>query len=267
MSCPSVTLAVWCAAWLHGVAASDDVLDALQSWGEEHEFLAGDADTATSLRLPEATPAAGPAEFLTVLRKLGAGGAWIALPVPGDVRGLGAHRPLTKAALRAGEAAVFPGIAAGAVGVVGEHVAEGLTRWRVFDIPPPPVPEHTGIGEAEHLLDDAVRESAATLRELDVARERPRVRDNLSGKLRTRPRVDWPRSMPQRALRVMQRADEVAAILELADADEPGGAHSASAASKRTEALRPLSAAVRTARCAAVDESVRILTRQNERKS
>lgn len=262
-----MTLAVWCAAWLHGAAASDDVLDALQSWGEEHEFLAGDADTAASLRLPDTAPAASAAEFLTVLRKIGAGSAWLALPVPGDVRGLGAHPPLTRTALRAGEAAVFPGVAAGAVGVVGEHVAEGLTRWRVFDMPAPAAPEHTGIGEAERLLGEALRESAVTLQELDVARERPGVRDELSGKMRARPRVDWPRSMPQRALRVIQRADEVGAILELAFADEPGGAHSASAASKRAEALRPLSAAVRTARCAAVDESMRVLTHQNERKS
>jgi hypothetical protein len=52
----------------------------------------------------------------------------------------------------------------------------------------------------------------------------------------------------------------VSAILELAMEDEPGGALSASAALKRAEALRPLFAAVRTARCAAVADAVRALS-------
>jgi len=67
--------------------------------------------------------------------------------------------------------------------------------------------------------------------------------------------------MSGRALHVMRRADEVEAILELAAADEPGGAVSASAAERRAEALRPLDAAVRQARRAAVLEAVRGFTR------
>lgn len=268
MSCVSATLAVWCTAWLHGAAAADDALDALRSWGQRHEFVAGDDASAETLELPAAGGGRGMsgAEFLAMLRGISAGRAWIALPVPGDVRGLGGHTALTKAALRSGEAAVFPGVTSGALGLVGEHVAEGLTRWSAFDIPAPPAPEHVGIGEAEHLLTTALAEAATTLRELDVARERPGVRTELSGKLRAAPPMDWPRSMPQRALRVMQRADEVGTILELAFDDEPGGAHSASAANRRADALRPLSTAVRTARCAAVDETVRILTRQEQHR-
>lgn len=263
MSCPSATLTVWCAAWLHGAAASDDVIDALHNWGEEHEFHAAEPATAADLGLPEHSRGAGPAEFLAALRGLGATTAWLVLPVAGDVRGLGNHHGMRKAALRAGEAVVFPGVAAGALGVVGERLAEGLTRWTVFDMPAPATPEYTGLGEAEQALGDAVRDSAATLRNLDVAGERPDAHDELATKLRSRPHTDWPSGTPQRALRVMQRTDEIAAILELAHRDEPGGAQSASAAGNRTAALQPLVAAVRTARCAATDEAVRILTRQH----
>src|SRR5438445_6992925 len=34
---PSATLVVWTSAWLHGVAAADDVLDALHTWADQHE--------------------------------------------------------------------------------------------------------------------------------------------------------------------------------------------------------------------------------------
>lgn len=263
MSCPSATLTVWCAAWLHGAAASDDVIDALHSWGDEHEFQPGDDATATVLGLAAERRGLTAAEFLTVLRKLGAATAWLVLPVPGDVRGLGDHPEMRKTALRTGEAAVFPGIATGALGVVGEQVAEGLTRWTVFDMPAPAVPEHIGIGEAERSLNDAVRDSAATLQELDLTGERPGAHDELAARLRSRPHTGWPRGTPQRTLRVLQRTDELAAIIELAHRTDPGGAQSASAVDNRTAALQPVTAAVRAARCAATDEAVRILTRQH----
>jgi hypothetical protein len=65
--------------------------------------------------------------------------------------------------------------------------------------------------------------------------------------------------MPGQPLRVLQQADEVEAILAAALLDDPGGALSASAASARREALRPLETAVRVARRAAVAEAVRVL--------
>jgi hypothetical protein len=64
---------------------------------------------------------------------------------------------------------------------------------------------------------------------------------------------------------VLQRAEEVAAILALAQTDEPGGALSASAATQRAEALRPLSDAIRAARAAAVNETVRVFAEQPDR--
>jgi hypothetical protein len=265
VSCPSATLSVWSSAWLHGAAASDNALDALAAWGEAHEVVAADADTAQRLDLPPAGAVpAQPAQLLGALRRIGAGESRLILPVSGDVRGLGGGGPFTEAALRAGEGALFPTVG---YGVVPQPIAEGLLRWTVYPLPVGTTPEYVGIGEAEHLLTDAVRRSAGTLQELDVASDRPGVRGELKARLRSAPRPGWPAPMPGRSLLVLQRADEVEAILALALNDEPGGALSASAAAQRSDALRPLSDAVRTARCAAVTEAVRVLSGEADRQS
>lgn len=249
---------MWSAAWLGGVAATDDVLDALHVWGTEHEVLAADADTAATLGLPaDGEPGAAPVRLLAALRALGVDRPWLVLPVAGDVRGLDGGGVFTTAALGAGEAVVLPGTG---YGVVPRPIAEGLLRWTVYPLATEPAAEHVPLGEAEHGLTGAVRDSAGTLQALDVATDRPGVREELAKALRARPHPEWPSGMPGRSLRILHRADEVGAILDLAQADEPGGAVSASATTHRAEALRPLGAAVRRARCAAVNEAVRVLT-------
>ncbi|WP_298177674.1 hypothetical protein [Saccharomonospora sp.] len=267
MCCPSATLAVWSSAWLSGAAASDDVLDALTVWGEAHEVVAHDDTTAEAFDLPVTGDVpATPARLLGALRRLGVSGGHLVLPVAGDVRGLGGRGPLTTAALRAGEALVFSELG---YAVVPQSLAKGLLRWTVFGMTSHPMlgmpaPEYVPLSEAEHGLTEAVRNSAGALQALDVARDRPGVRAELSAALRTKPRPEWPRGMPGRALRVLQRAEEVDTILALAQADEPGGAMSASAAARRAEALRPLGDAIRRARCAAVNESVRLFSQASE---
>ena len=87
----------------------------------------------------------------------------------------------------------------------------------------------------------------------------PAEAKEIAAKLRARPSSLWPAGMPPAALRVLQSADEVEAILAAASVDEPGGALSASAAAARRDALRPLETAVRVARRAAVTEAVRVL--------
>lgn len=268
--CPSATLAVWSSAWLHGAAASDNALDALLAWGEEHEVVAADETAAEVFELPVtgAVPS-GPARLLTSLRQLTsarnpaeAPSVRLVLPVPGDVRGLGGGGAFTEAALRAGEAVVLSGLGHG---IVPQAIAEGLMRWTVYPVASDIVPDYVPLPEAEHALTDAIRDSAGALQELDLASDRPGVRAELSATLRSRPRPDWPSGTPGRALRVLQRAEEVGAILALASADEPGGALSASAATRRAQALRPLSDAIRTARCAAVNEAVRVFAEQTGR--
>ncbi|MCP3802273.1 hypothetical protein NLX83_23670 [Allokutzneria sp. A3M-2-11 16] len=257
MSVPSATMAVWASAWLHGAAAADDVLDALTVWGELQEVVAADHETATRTGLPvDGERAAGPALWLAALRRSGADGAALVLPVPGDVRGLGGAGPAMPPALERGEAVVFAGAGLAAV---PDDVADGVLRWTVFPLPGSPGADHTPIGEAEHGMTIAVREAAATLVSLDVARHRPNVRAEIAEFISARPRLAWPPAMPPRSLRVLERANEVEAILRAALGDDAGGAVSASAARARTEALKPLSDAVRGARRVAIAEAVRQL--------
>ncbi|WP_020659415.1 hypothetical protein [Amycolatopsis benzoatilytica] len=262
---PSATLAVWSSAWLNGAAASDDVLDALQAWAEAHDVVAADPGAADAFDLPLAFHrAATPVQLLLALRTQGATSVQLVLPVPGDVRGLGAGGPFAEAALRCGEAVVLTGLG---FGLVPEPIAEGLMRWTVYSLPAPVVLEYQALPDAEHGLTDAIRASAGALQSLDVASDRPGVRAELSAHLRSRPQVDWPAGSPPRALRVLQRAEEISAILAIAQTDEPGGALSASAASRRADALRPLADAVRVARTASVNEAVRVFAEQADRQA
>lgn len=252
---------VWSSAWLSGTAAADDVLDALQDWAEAHEVCAADIGTSATVDIPvRGEPGGHLAELLAGLRRAGVGDGRLVLPVPGDVRGLGQTMEFVADALHAGEAAVH-----GALGIVPEPVAEGVLRWTVFDLSTPPAANFVPLGEAEHELTGAMRVAAGLLTELGVARHRAGVREELRERVAAATQARWPEGMPQRSLRVLQRATEVSAILDLAGEDEPGGALSASAAMKRADALRPLFDAVRTARCAAIDEAVRTLSNHADR--
>ncbi len=255
---------MWASAWLNGAAASDDVLDALLVWGEAHDVVAADAPAAEAFDLPLAfNRAATPVQLLLALRSQGAKSMHLLLPVPGDVRGLGGGGPFTDTALRVGEAAVMPDLG---FGLVPEAIAEGLMRWTVYSVPNAGVLEYRPLGEAEHGLTDAIRASAGALQTLDVASDRPGVRAELSARLRSTTDPPWPAGMPGRSLRVLQRSEEIAAILAIAQSDEPGGALSASAANRRAEALRPLTEAIRNARYAAVNEAVRVFAEQADRQ-
>ena len=250
-------MAVWTSAWLHGTAAPDDVLDALQAWAEAHEVQAADDDLAERLDLPgpDRSPAAI-ALLLPALRRAGAARGDLVLPVSGDVRGLGGATEFARAALPRGEAAVLPDAQ---LGLVPHGPHEGLMRWTVFETGMLPPSEHMPIGEAEHGMSSAMREAASTLTDLDIAKHRPGVREEIAEKVASRPEPRWPGDVPQRPLRVLQRASEVEAILQVATEDAPGGALSASETRKRMDALRPLFDSVRAARCAAIAEMVRVL--------
>lgn len=253
-------MAVWTVAWLHGRAASDDALDALRVWGDGQEIVA-DGEAADLLRLPSGRPEPI-AHLLSGLRAAGAEQATLALPVPGDIQHIGGFSAGMAAALDAGEAVVFSGIRVGLV----PRKRDGSLLWSAYPLPPVITPPQVGISEAERGLTEAVRTSATALAALDVARDRPDAHGALRERLRALPRSSWPAGTPGRSLHVLQRADEVAAILALAEADDPGGALSATSAFHRAEALRPLATAIRTARCAAVDEAVRVLASPGDRQ-
>lgn len=268
----SATLAVWASAWLAGVAAPDDVLDSLAPWSDAHDVLAADVDAGEWTGVPG--PGSAPtsiAMLLAALRRTGPRGqARLVLPAPGDVRGLPGPGPFSRESTSAGEGILFPDAG---FGVVPTAVADGVVRWTLYRVPDPgPVPEYVALTQAEADLREQVRISASILTDLGVARHRPGVREEIAAALRSRPRTLWPAGMPPQALRVLQQADEVDAILAAAAGDDLGqprkaqpagsgeyGAVSASAADARREALRPIETAVRVARRAAVAEAVRVL--------
>ena len=264
MPCPSATLTVWASAWLAGAAAPDDVLDALAPWAQLHEVHAADDSTAEAASLP--TLASRPTTltflFAAMRRAAPRTPARLVLPAPGDVRGLPGPGVFSREATAAGEGVLFPevNLATGGLGIVPTPVVDGVLRWTVYQVPDPgPIPEYVAVSQAERDLREQVRQSASVLTSLGVARHRPGVREEIAAALRARPESRWPDGMPGQPLRVLQQADEVSAILAAALLDDPGGALSASAASARREALRPLETAVRVARRAAVAEAVRVL--------
>ena len=115
MWCPSVSLSVWANAWLAGVAAPDDVLDALSQWAPRHSVTAYDAVAAGSTGLPwPDVNHSGTMSLLQTLRTAagipaGAPAISVLLPVPGDVRGLPAGTQFERDAVTAGEAILVTG--------------------------------------------------------------------------------------------------------------------------------------------------------------
>ena len=275
MWCPSVSLSVWANAWLAGAAAPDDVLDALSQWAPRHSVTAYDSVAAGSTGLPwPDMNHSGTMSLLQTLRTAagaptGAPAISVVLPVPGDVRGLPAGTQFQRDAVTAAEAIVINGgPSSQAVGLVpdfeyddseiydnsDEAELSGLS-WTVYSLPAPPVSEHIDLGEAEFALRSAVRSAADALGAIraeaggmDVADPRKLVEQVMesSGQHRA------PDHAPSRALRVLEKAAHIDAIVTVSSGLMPIGLQSSSEAHIANEALRPLAAVVRSARLAAV---------------
>jgi hypothetical protein len=272
MWCPSVSLSVWANAWLAGAAAPDDVLDALSQWAPRHSVMAYDSVAAGSTGLPwPDVNHSGTMSLLQTLRTaagppVGAPAFSVVLPVPGDVRGLPAGTQLQRDAVTAGEAIVIDGgPSAHAVGLVPDFEyndgddsddadLSGL-GWTVYSMPAAPVAEHIDLGEAEFALRSAVRSAADALGAIraeaggmDVADPRKLVEQVMesSGLHRA------PDHAPSRALRVLENAAHIDAIVTVSSGLMPIGLQTSSEAQIANEALRPLAAVVRSARLAAV---------------
>ncbi len=264
MSCPSITLTLWSASWLAGASAPDDVIDAVRAWAPMHLIGAADAETAVRWDLPWPDPTdAGPVALLHTLRAVGsaepAAGPILVLPAPGDPRGLPTGTGFAAAALDVGHGVMVGSPGSSGVGVVPTVEGPDVLRWTVFGVPEIPRPvEHTGLGEAEYRLRDAVRDAAETLSSLhggfDAGVGDPRVR--VADALADISRHTTPDGTPARVLRILDTADQVAAILTVAG-ESSSRAQSAAGAAARDDTLRPLWSAVREARLAAVTDCVR----------
>lgn len=265
VSSPSATLTVWAGSWLAGDSAPDDVIDALHQWAPMHIVGASDAETAlsTGLDWPGVTDGAAPILLRLVRRAADDDSAEVRLllPAPGDVRGLPAGTGFARAALDAGEGVLVGASGRPGIGLVPVVEGPDVLRWSVFPIATVPAPtEHIGLGEAEYAMREAVRDAADALLQLSTVHTgRPGTdpRRRIAEALDDRAHHHYPDSVPTRALRILDSADQVAAILAVAEDDSPTEAPSASGAAAREQLLRPLWTAVRTARVAAVTACAR----------
>lgn len=280
MWCPSVSLTVWTNAWLAGAAAPDDVLDALSLWTPRHSVTAYDSAAAerTGLSWPDLDDAASVSLLQTVRTAAAHAGSQpaisLALPVPGDVRGLPPGTQFGRDAVAAGEAVIVSGTS-GAIGLVPdfeyqdsypdafdpdddyEYEAEltGLS-WTVYSFSSAPPAGHFDLGEAEYQLRDAVRSAADALGALRAGASAGDVGDprRLVEQVLDATRVHRvPDHAPTRAVRVLENAAHVDAIITVSSGLIPIGLQSSSEVQLASDALRPLTSVVRSARLAVVD--------------
>lgn len=223
----SAVFALWYSAFASGTVSLDDARDAIVGDDAAHDVagLPGE-DEPVPLILA-----------LGRLRSAGTTGAGIALPTPGDPLGLAGPSDFNSQALEVGEGVVFEGADIGLV----PHRAGAGVMWTYYpatsrrQVPDP--------SEADTSLRQAVLAAADTLADLDVARWRPELADELMALRRT---VDFnvPTGMTPRALKLVSLSTRCRTIVDLALMDE-GGAVSAFEADRRREALVPLDHAAR----------------------
>ncbi|WP_428340099.1 hypothetical protein [Mycobacterium sp.] len=275
MWCPSATLSVWANAWLAGQAAPDDVLDALSCWAPTQSVTAYDAVAAghTGLPWPDVHDA-GVVSLLQTLRMAagrpatGEPSITVVLPIPGDVRRLPPGSQFGRDAITAGEAVIVthpddPGKAVGLVpefeyGDSGDEFEApelAALSWTVYSLPNAPVIDRIELGEAEYDLRLAVRSAADTLTTIGLGSAGVDVDDPrgmVEQLLESTRHHQIPEPAPSRALRVLENAAHVDAIIAVSAGLSRIGTQSLSEAQIATDALRPLAAVVRSARTAAL---------------
>lgn|GEM_PF-799153 len=227
-------LAAWGSAWLAGSVAFDDVLDAVTGTGRHvggPGFGPGPNPVGTAL-----------AEW----KRAGATALVLALPVPGDVRGLAGPAEFRAAALTAGEA-VF-GRDGGLTVLPGRDTPSSAGReliWHraeVGELPPDPV----SMADAEHDLAESIRDTASLFARRGVTSWLSDIAPALSDARRAGERLHLPASHPPRGVRLVAQAERLSAVLTVVDSDSTGSL-TARAVAEREEALAPLRLAVRRA--------------------
>jgi hypothetical protein len=223
----SASFALWFSAWAAGSVSLDDARDAIVADAAAHDVagLPGESEPVPLILA------------LGRLRSSGPTSAGIALPVAGDPLGLAGPSTFNVAALDAGEGVVLDGID---LGLVPHRTGAGVV-WQCHEaVSRRQVPDPS---EADTLLRQAVLTAADALAELDVARWRPEVADELMA-LRRPSGFDVPAGMRPGALKLVSLATRCRSIVDLALADD-GAAVTAYEADRRREALLPLDHAAR----------------------
>jgi hypothetical protein len=227
--------------------------------------------------------AAGSAVGLTLalgrLRAMGATGLRLALPVAGHPLGLSGPPEFNAQALETGEAVVATGAGTGlvprvyeagptaaAADAVGPEDVHVEVVWQCLPVRAAPPADVPSLSEAERELAEALREATDVLERLDVAGSGPVADAALEA---YRARAEAGRRLlapgyPPRAVRVLELAQRVGALVEIARGDGAahGAAMSVSQIAARTEALRPVERTARRAQVAAYNAGADELERR-----
>ncbi|MBT2878703.1 hypothetical protein OHB37_04645 [Streptomyces albidoflavus] len=241
-------LAAWGNALLAGLVSPDDAASAIVGEDARHRVVG----------LPDWPEPAGLTLALGRLRSLGATGFRVALPVPGHPLGLSGPPEFNERAMEAEEAVVTVGAGLGLVPAVAVAGPEGDVHvevvWHCLPVREAPPADVPSLGEAERELAQALREATEVLARLDVAGSGP-VAEAALDAYRARAHAGAKDALapgyPQRAVRVLELADRVALLVELAGSSGHGGAVSAAEMAARAEALRPVERTARRAKVAA----------------
>ncbi|MFG3119513.1 hypothetical protein ACGF4C_34760 [Streptomyces sp. NPDC048197] len=254
-------LAAWGNALLAGLVSPDEAVHRIAEDDAVHRV----AD------LPGEEAPVGLTLALGRLRALGAVGLRVALPVPGHPLGLCGPPEFNARALEAEEAVIVTGAGLGLVPETYEAGPEGGAApdvhvevvWRCLPVREAPPADVPSLGEAERELAEALREATEVLSKLDVAGAGPVAQAALAA---YRARAEAGRQVlapgyPPRAVRVLELAQRVGALIDIAraaggDGAEHGAAVSASEMSARAEALRPVERTARRAQVAAYNSAV-----------
>ena len=223
----SARFALWFSAWAAGSTSLDDSRDAIVGDDAAHDVVG----------LPEVD---GPQPLIVALGRLrghGATGAGIALPVPGDPLGLAGPSAFNLEVVDVGEGVVLDGADLGLV----PHRAGAGVVWSCHPaVSRRQVPDPS---EADQSLRQTLVRTTDVLADLDVARWRPEVADELMA-LRQAADFVFPHGMAPRAVRLAALAARCRTIVDLALEDD-GGSITAAEADARRQALGPLDHAAR----------------------
>lgn len=239
-------LVAWGNALLGGFAPPDDAAEAVLGSDDSHRVTDLPGDSTGELH--------GLTWALGRLRMLGAKGLRLALPAMGHPLGLAGPAPFNSAALEAGEAALAVGVPLGFVpeitlaGPPGDQAVTVLWRcYTINDAPPADVPS---LDEAERELAEGLREATVLLTRLDVAGAGPEALRALEAYRRRGHAELLAPGYPARAVRILESARKVSALLAIASAGH-GAAVSASEMAARREVLGRLDRIARRAQVAA----------------
>ncbi len=223
----SARFALWFSAFAAGRVSLDEARDRIVEDDAAHDVIGlPDQDSPVPLILA-----------LGLLRVEGATEAGLALPSAGDPLGLGGPASFNAEVLEIGEGVVLTGAE---LGLVPHQIGAGV-QWLAMpatsrrQLPDP--------SEAEAALRHTLLGVAEALADLDVARWRPEVADELMA-LRRDADLALPASMAPRAVRLAGLASRCKLIVDLALEDD-GGSITATEADSRRSALLPLDHAAR----------------------